>query len=326
MAPLTHTFDIRFARTAGFAAWLEAPANRFRWKGAGRLSISSDGITIASRRGISSLFRLAPSRRIPAGDLKEVYREGAALRFEFATAESAREVVPLWVKDRETAANIVHLLPTTRTVELEESHSRAAPRARIDRRVAVALLAGIAIGGVATWALMRNEPAPIAIGSQLARVADGVAVPVEVDGAAPSMPIPFPEPRPVPRDSAAYKSAARAVSAFNAEASELLKAYQLNRMDLESETMTREQFAESLPALERRWWKLTLQVLDADELAVPQFAEVRASTLEVGAHWRKFLALYAEGMRKDDPALIRRAFSTLALAEREQPRLWQFVP
>jgi len=133
VARLTHTFDIRFARTAGFAAWLEAPANRFRWKGAGRLSISSDGITIAASRGLASLFRLVPSRKIPAGDLKEVYREGAALRLEFATAESARGVVPLWVKDRETAANIVHLLPTTRTVELEESHERAAPRARVTR-------------------------------------------------------------------------------------------------------------------------------------------------------------------------------------------------
>ena len=319
---MTHTFDIRFARTAGFAAWLEAPANRFRWKGAGRLSISSDGITIAASRGLASLFRLVPSRKIPAGDLKEVYREGAALRLEFATAESARGVVPLWVKDRETAANIVHLLPTTRTVELEESHERAAPRARIDRRVAGALLAGVAIGVAATYALMRTDPAPIAIESPPA----SVAATVEVDDAAPSMPVALPEPRPAPRDSAAYKSAARVVSAFNAEANDLLKAYQLNRMDLESDVMTREQFADALPALERRWWKLTLQVMDADELAVPQFADVRAATLDVAVHWRNFLTLYAEGMRKDDPAMIRRAFSTLARAEREQWTLRRFVP
>ncbi len=319
---MTHTFDIRFARTAGFAAWLEAPANRFRWKGAGRLSISPDGITIAASRGLASLFRRTPSRKIRAGDLKEVYREGAALRLEFATAESAREVVPLWVKDRETAANIVNLLPTTRTVELEESPAHAEPRARIDRRVAAALLAGIAIGVAATWALMGNERAPVAVVSQPAIV----AAKVEVDSAAPAMPVPFPEPRPVSSDSAAYKSAARVVSVFNAEANDLLKAYQLNRMDLESDVMTREQFADALPALERRWWKLTLQVMDADELAVPQFADVRAATLDVAVHWRNFLTLYAEGMRKDDPAMIRRAFSTLALAEREQWTLRRFVP
>lgn len=321
---MTHTFDIRFASTAGLAAWLEAPVNRFRWKGAGRLSITSDGITIAGRRGFSSLFRLAPSRRIPASDLKDVYREGAALRLEFATAESAREVVPLWVKDRETAANIVQLLPTTRTVEFEESRARAAPRARIDRRVVVALVAGIAIGVVATWVLMRDERAPAEMAAASER--GSVAAAVEVDDAAPAIPIALAEPRPAPLDSAAFKTAARAVTAFNAEADVLIKAYQLNRMDLESEAVTREQFADSLPALERRWWKLTLQIMDANELAVPQFAEARASTLAMGFYWRKFLTMYSEGMRKDDPALIRSAFSTLALAEREQYALWQFVP
>lgn len=325
MAPLTHTFDIRFARSAGFGSWLETPSNRFQWKGAGRLSITSDGITIAAKRGITSLFRLAPPRRIAAADLKEVYREGAALRFEFATPENPREVVPLWVGDRDIAANIVQLLPTTQTVELDETPARPAPRTRGDRRIVAALSIGIAIGAIATGLLTRpvRSPAPIVDGSPPANVAP---VAIEVDVAAPSMPIPLPEPRSVPRDSAAYKSAARAVSAFSAEANELLKAYQLNRMDLESDAMTREQFADSLPALERRWWTLTLQILDAEELAVPQFADVRAAMLGVGTHWRKFLTLYAEGMRKDDPALIRLAFSTLARAESAQWRVWQFEP
>jgi hypothetical protein len=116
---LTHTFDIRFAQSAGATAWLREPANRFRWKGAGKLSIAPDSVTIVARRGFACVFRRVHSRRIDAPDLKEVYREGAALRLEFSTADNAREVLPLWVDDRETAANIVQLLPTTRTVELD---------------------------------------------------------------------------------------------------------------------------------------------------------------------------------------------------------------
>jgi hypothetical protein len=321
---LTHTFDIRFARAAGFAAWLQEPANRFRWKGAGRLSISRDGITIAATRGLSSMFRLSPPRRIPAADLKEVYREGAALRFEFATPENPREVLPLWADDRDIAASIVRLLPTTQTVELDGEPARAAPRLRVDRRIVAALIVGIAIGAISTGWLMRAAPSPVTVADDSSPAT--VAPAIDVDDAAPSMPVSLPDPRAIPRDSAAYKSAARFVSAFNAEASELLKAYQLNRMDLESDAMSREQFADALPALERRWWRLTLQILDSSELAVPQFAEVRAAMLEVGAHWRKFLTLYAEGMRKDDPAVIRSAFSMLLRAERAQWRVWRFDP
>jgi hypothetical protein len=320
---LTHTFDIRFARTAGLAVWLEEPANRFRWKGTGRLSISRDGITIVAKRGLSSLFRSSPPRRIPAADLKEVYREGAALRFEFATPENPREVVPLWADSRDVAASIVQLLPTTRTVELDGEPARAAPRPRMDRRVVAALLAGVVIGAIASAMWMRAAPEAVPTVDN-PRTTTAAPAAIEVDDAAPSMPAILPDARPAPRDGAAYKAASRAVSAFNAEANELLRAYQINRMELETDVMSREQFAESLPALERQWWKLTVRILDADELAVPQFADVRASMLDMAADWRKFLSLYAEGMRKDDPALIRVAFATLARAERAQWQVWRF--
>jgi hypothetical protein len=46
--------------------------------------------------------------------------------------------------------------------------------------------------------------------------------------------------------------------------------------------------------------------------------------LDVAANWRQFLFLYADGMRKDDPAIIRTAFATLQRAERAQWRVWRF--
>ena len=113
---MAHTFDIRFARSSGLAAFLQSPTNTFGWKGAGRLSIDPEGISITVRRGVHSLF--AQTCRVPAAELKGVLREGEALRVEFATANNPRAVVPFWVRDQQTAEEIVRLLPTTHTVEL----------------------------------------------------------------------------------------------------------------------------------------------------------------------------------------------------------------
>jgi hypothetical protein len=118
---MAQTFDIRFARSAGFAAILQAPTNSFRWTGAGSLSIDAQGISVGARRGLLSLLARNRTRRISASNLKEVFREGDALRVEFATAESPRASLLFWAHDRDTAAKIVQLLPTTRTVELEEN-------------------------------------------------------------------------------------------------------------------------------------------------------------------------------------------------------------
>jgi hypothetical protein len=150
---MAQTFDIRFARSAGLAGFFEAPANEFRWKGAGRLSIDASGISIALRRGLMTLFARGQFRRIAANSLIEVYREGNALRLEFSTRESARAVLPFWASDRIAAAEIVTLLPTHRSVELEDTGS--ARRYRFDRRLGVSLLVGVVMLGAGAVALQR---------------------------------------------------------------------------------------------------------------------------------------------------------------------------
>jgi hypothetical protein len=85
------------------------------------------------------------TRRIPAADLWQVFREGDALRVEFATNDTARVSLRFWANDRDTAARIVQLLPTSRTVELEES--AAVGGYRVNRRIAVAL--GLALALIA---------------------------------------------------------------------------------------------------------------------------------------------------------------------------------
>ena len=151
---MAQTFDIRFARSAGLAGFLEAPANVYRWKGDGSLSIDAQGISIAVQRGLLTLFARQRSRRIAANNLLEIYREGDALRLEFSTPESARTVLPFWVRDSNAGAEIVRLLPTQHSVELDESPG-STRRYRLDRQLAVLLLVSVAALGFGALTLQK---------------------------------------------------------------------------------------------------------------------------------------------------------------------------
>jgi len=146
---MAQTFDIRFARSAGLAALLEAPENSFRWKGVGLLRIDAQSIHFTVKRGLLALLAGNRTRRIPAGNLKAVYREGDALRVEFQADEAAREVLPFWASDRAAAAEIVRLLPTSQTVEIEHSTDVTnSGKPRADWRVI--LIIGVALAAIAT--------------------------------------------------------------------------------------------------------------------------------------------------------------------------------
>ena len=51
---MSRTFDSRFVRSGGLAGFFEAPANSFGWKGQGLLSIDSQGMSIALKRGLGT--------------------------------------------------------------------------------------------------------------------------------------------------------------------------------------------------------------------------------------------------------------------------------
>ena len=264
------------------------------------------------------MFRAVPPRRIPAADLKEVYREGAALRLEFSTAANPREVVPLWADDRDTAANIVQLLPTTRTVELEGGPARAAPRIKFDRRVVVALFAGIAVGSLATYLLMPGAAAP----ELPAAPALPATAPLDatIDNAIPDV------SAPANRSSPAWQLAAPVIAEFNSHAEALLADYKLRREDLEADRITQLRFADELSRMQLEWWDVSEKLLDADALSHPDIAAVRARVFGTVRHWRDFLILYSEGMRRDDHFIIRRAFNVLRSAEHHQRKMREYAP
>ena len=156
---MTHTFDIRFVRSGGLAGFFEAPANVFGWRGSGLLSIDAQGMRIEVKRSLVSLLARERSQRISAEDIREVYREGEALRIEFASDTAARATIPFWARDRETAAQIVNLLPTSRTVEIEhETRDRHAGSGSKGLKL-LAILGAAAVCGVLLFALRDSKTA-----------------------------------------------------------------------------------------------------------------------------------------------------------------------
>jgi hypothetical protein len=182
---MAHTFDIRFAR----------PSNHFGWRGDGQLTIDSLGLDVGVKRTLASLFVRRRSRRIQAADIREVYREGDALRIEFSSDTQSREVLPLWAKDRDAAAHIVELLPTPHTIEMES----AAPEVRAATAVRwrpLVLLALVVVAAGAVWVFRAKRPeAPSTSPVQSPAAAPAAVVPNPVavsptTAAPPSTPLP----------------------------------------------------------------------------------------------------------------------------------------
>lgn len=139
---MARTFDIRFARSDGIAALLATPANTFRWRGAGSLRIDGSRLDIRQKPGIHTLLTRHTHFRLNAADLREVAREGDALRIEFGVPGTRRGVLPFWVRDRKVAEEIVRLMPTDRTVETDEAvETPVAPK----RRHSPAAFIGVAL-------------------------------------------------------------------------------------------------------------------------------------------------------------------------------------
>lgn len=332
---MAHTFDVRFASSAGLAAVLAEPANTLRWKGTGRISIQPGAVTIAVKRGLFNAFPRENSRRIPAEQLREVYREGNSVRLEFASSSNTREVLPLWTDDREAAAEIVRLLPTTRTVEVEQASGRRPPKFRPDPRAIGVLLAGVLVIAAGVVALQRSRLAS----APAATIASDVTGPVEAAPAiAPELaPVEIPPAQllirvddpvvPVARGTRAYGIAQAQLALFEGESAALLDEYRIYRTQLETDVLTTEAFAAKLAnPLEAGWWKVTFRILEEPQFEDPALVGLRATLLAAARNWRAFLDLYAEGQLRNDQVLISRSFALLERAEAMQARARLYVP
>ena len=343
---MAQTFDIRFARSVGLTALLEVPLNRFRWKGGGHLRIDAKGISIGVKRGILALFGAGHTQRISNENLRAVYREGEALRVEYDTAESKRIVLPFWAGDSGTAAQIVRLLPTNQTVEIE--HSTEAPGARkprADRRVLLTIGVTLAAGIAALWTTsLRTTPPVEGAGAQqvekplpppvagtappssaAAMAPPGAAMPVEAFDSIPEVTSSEVAVIPIARGTLSHDIAVRELAAFERDAASLESDYRLAHKQLMTGEMSPDDFAERLEEFEMRWWKVTFRIYDSKQLEDPALLELRRVMLGAARRWRNFLSEYAEGLRSRDQVMIAGPLAEVARAQEMRARARRFV-
>jgi hypothetical protein len=307
---MAHTFDIRFAKSEGLAGLFEAPANRLGWKGAGSLSIDAQGISIATKRGVLSLFPRRP-RRFTASSLTEVYREGAALRLEFNLADS-HEVLPVWASGSEAAAEIVKLLPTRKTVELEQ-----APRVRDSYRLdwrPIALAGAFAVA-LAVLVVAVDRPQATLDTDTAALVTPGEGLALEDRPAIASAPTA--RNLPLARTSPVYPAARRYADVFEAEIAGLLAEY-IALMQAPSPV--------ALEALASKWDAKLQQVqyqFEQQDAELVVLGDIQAG---VCVNWRDFLRNYAEGLRTRNLDAINAAFVAREQAGAMRERMHWYVP
>ena len=316
---MTQTFDIRFARTAGLAALLESPGNVFRWKGVGHLRIDPHGISIGVKLALLALSGGKHTQRIPTEQLRAVYRDGDALRVEYQPGETARVVLPFWAGDRATAAQIVRLLPTTHTVELEHSTGASSPQhPRADWRVVLSVGALLVVMVASLWAFYSRSHLAI----ETAAPAHPRETPVPAAEAVQ-------EPQPVqaepvvvliPRGTAAYEVAQVQLRAFESQAMQLEVEWRNQFRRLVAGMLTREDFVKKTDGFITGWWNVTFWILGNDRLADPALFDLRAAMLGTARQWREFHQMYAKGLRDHDDLLMTRAIDAISRALETQSR------
>lgn len=342
---MAQTFDIRFARSAGFAALLEAPVNRHRWKGRGRLSIDAKGISIGVKRSFAALLGAKHTQHISIESLRSVYREGEALRVEYETEKSRRDVLPFWVDDRDTAAQIVKLLPTHETVELERSPDAAlARKARPDWRMfLVAVIALLAIAMTA-WALyLRTASLPVAAAKPAEEVDSAIPTPVTDSLASDAAPVPDVTyaalafdviPRvttssvvvlPIARGTRNREIAVDELALFEREAAALEYDYREAYQQVRDWKITPADFANKLEELEVGWWKITSRIHDNRQLEDLELAGFRGAMLGAARGWRDFLGEYASALRTGDLIRVTSLLSDVAGAQELRARARDYV-
>lgn len=352
---MARTFDIRFARSDGIAALLETPANTFRWRGDGSLRIDGGRLDIQQKRGIHTLLTRHTHFRLDAADLREVAREGDALRIEFGVPGAPRGVLPFWVRNRAEAAEIVRLMPTDRTVESDEPVDDPAPPRR---RHPLGLLIGVAlvsliIGVVGTSILGNGRSDDMLVRSQESASSQAAGSMVPEAGEVPTLEwraitvptSPLDEPArtlPVGRSSTSNSTSAvsadvqlREAEAMRVESSSSALATgdaaamtpaQTAYVDTESEPrrFMREALAlrsayiygqTSPGALENGWWELSVRLYNSPAFDARPRSFLVDAELGLSLNWRASLANYQAALDSGNRERIEAARADLARAD-----------
>jgi hypothetical protein len=361
---MAHDFDIRFARSSGLAAFLEAPENSFRWKGNGTLRIDAQGVSIKVKRGLLTLLGGNRTRRIDAADFTDIYRERDALRLEFNTPGDRHAAMRFWARDRNAAAEIVRLLPTRRTVEIDETLAGEPNRFRIDGRfVAVTLatlvLAAIGMGALARfYAMPTLEPeisTPVEEPARTVPMEDGGALPVGIPTSPQPAPgalkLPFPVPtepvNTIPDVVAEVINEPRMVAPRDQPEIRILRvpmtdgivpivpgevAYDAARAQLDfflrasNDLQGQYLYGRTTQSdLESQWWELTQSIYNSSEFDDPSLRALIDAELAASQNWRNALWLYQEASAARSSRDLATARELIERADRLTDRVKFYV-
>jgi hypothetical protein len=288
---LPRTFPVRFNPTPGVAA-----QNSYRWVGAGSVLLDEQGIQVTAKR-LTLLGLRRTEHFIHRSEILEVYREGDTIRIDLQD-EARRSFVRFWAEDAARAAEIVRLLPTTRTIELEGGAERAP---KDDTYKSVLWYASIVIlilaAVLACFVFLSRSRAPIPRQQQ-----------------------------PVGIQAPAVNHPARIPYALSLEA----------RGDLQKFTpriqALADQFAVAFDAVQRgnipqqdfrvgleKWllpqWATLASQLPPTTVTDPVRADADAQIYAVIVTWQLVLSTYAQGLRDNDYREVLKAFDYLRDAE-----------
>ena len=293
---------VRFTSMAGLIGPTRKPPNSFGWVGPGTLQFSEQGILVTARR--ATLLGLRHAQRfIPPAEIRDVYREANAVQVHLRGARNA--YFRLWAEDAACAAQIVALLPTSHTVEFENTVNELenAGAWRMPALLAV-VLSAVAALVVMGWVYKYRSVA-------VYRPRAAAVAPPAVPGAARS-PVATADALRATEDL--VQVGAR-IEALTAEFSAALDA-------LMDGSVSQQKFAEGLDQwLRPQWDDLEARVRRAN--AAPGSLQARADGELMGAihNWQLALRSYAEDLR--DQRLVDRAFEYIKRAEQHQSRARQ---
>jgi hypothetical protein len=299
---LPRTFPVRFNATPGLASLLRPARNSYRWVGSGTVVLDEHGIQITAKR----LTLLGPRRTehfIHPSEIREVYREGDTIRIDLNGA-ARRTFVRLWAEDAARASEIVRLLPTSRTIEIEGAAAeRAGPlvfRAREDEthRSLLWFAPLVILAGVLGWLVFVP-------GSQVPTSRPQKPVGVQAPAVIHPARIPY----------ALSLEARGDLQKFIPRLQGLAVQFSMSLDAVQRGNISREDFQASL----EKWLLPQWELLSFELSSVPPTNSVRtdadAQINAVVSSWRLVLSTYAQGLRDNDYREVLKAFDYLRDAE-----------
>ncbi len=318
VAPDEPEFQVRFTLEDPTAPRSQPP-NSFHWIGAGTLRIGQRGVTIVGRRRGLMWIARDERRFIPSSEIRNVYREADAIRIELRELTARKQFFRFWAGSLKAAATIVALLPTARTVEIDEPAARIPRFATPTRPRQSSLWLPLAtLGAIAVV---------VAVGVTLRQPASRPTEPRSNAGAA----------APLDREPDA---AGRAMTARRPSDAETFRARsEFDRFDprfeglsmqfaaafeaLQTGTLEQEDFASGLETwVIPQWRTLQGELAAAAPAADSADAGVHEALFATAIAWERALASYSAGLREHDSARVESAFAEMKRAEDSERLAW----